>query len=314
MDRAGTTLSTVSRRGVLVGAAAIGAAVALRTRPASIAPRPVPVDRSYPNPEPLTSAVELESVRPQLLDASPIAAYRDSHIPGARHVWWQDTMELNSPYYGTVLKPDDGERDQTRRQQLLSRWQLRDGEPIVVYDRGDGSNAARVAWFLRFLNIQASVLDGGYAGWLALETPELEDSIGNPEKAIAEARPQEGFYLSVRETAGLLGVPGGRVVDVRTEEERTSGAMAGRTAPGIAWLPRNELVGASGLILPASELNQLLTLADLDMAASLIVTGDTGLDTALPWLALTLMDARVTICDGGWQQWADLPELPTVPL
>jgi thiosulfate/3-mercaptopyruvate sulfurtransferase len=301
---------------LLIGAGAVGGALALRDRSGSVSPRAVPASRSFLNPELLISPSDLASSRAQLLDASRLADFRDSHIPGARHVWWQDTMELNAPYYGMVLKPDDGERDQTRRQQLLQRWQVRTATPVVVYDRGGGSGAARVAWFLRFLGIDAAVLDGGLAGWLALDTSMQEITPLDRSGSVAAVTPLEGFYLSVRQTAGALTDTGAQVIDIRTASEQTGGAMADRTAPGVTWLPRDTLlVDSTGLIAPSDELRPLLIRSNVDLARKLVVIGDTGLDASIPWLVLSLMGAlSVAICDGGWQQWTDVSDLPTAPL
>jgi thiosulfate/3-mercaptopyruvate sulfurtransferase len=290
-------------------------ALAVRSRPSSVEPRALPPDRNFPATDLLVAPAELSSLPARLLDASDLADFRGEHIPGARHVWWQDTMELNSLWYGTVLKPDDGQSDQTRRQQLLDRWQVHAELPVVVYDRDDGSRAARVAWFLRFLSVPARVLDGGFAAWIALDETAravVPLSSANPT---ALSRPREGFYLDVLETAETLGQPDAQVIDIRTDRERSDGALAGLSAPGAAWLARDALIDESGLIVPPADLTMVITRPGVDLTRRLTLVGDTGPDTSVPWLALSLMGAAsVTICDGGWQQWADTPELPTAPV
>jgi thiosulfate/3-mercaptopyruvate sulfurtransferase len=300
---------------MLVGAAGIGAALAFRSRPTSVEPRAVPPDRNFPTADLLLPPAELASRPAQLLDASDLADHRGEHIPGARHVWWQDTMELNSLWYGAVLKPDDGQSDQTRRQQLLERWQVQADLPVVVYDRGDGSRAARVAWFLRFLSVPALVLDGGFAGWLALEESVRVPMQAGAAGTVAVASPLEGFYLSVSQVVEALNRPDVQIVDIRTDQERDEGAMPGESAPGALWLSRDELTGDLGLIKPPVELAVLIVQTGIDLGKQLVAIGDTGLDAAIPWLALSLMGASsVAICDGGWQQWADTAQLFTVPV
>jgi thiosulfate/3-mercaptopyruvate sulfurtransferase len=313
MDQLTRLFGSVTRRGLLVGTAGIGAALALRRRPASVEPRAVPPDRSFPTPELLVSPTGLTSQPARLLDASDLADFRGDHIPGARHVWWQDTMELNSLWYGTVLKPDDGESDQTRRQQLLERWQVVADVPVVVYDRDDGSRAARVVWFLRFLSVPAQILDGGFAGWLALDDQARRVTAAGTTGPFAVVTPRQGFYLSVSQVVEALNQPGVQIVDVRTSGERIDGAMPARTVPGTVWLRRDVLIDDRGLVRAPAELADLIAQAGIDLAGQLVMVGDTGLDASLPWLALSLMGAAsVAICDGGWQQWAETADLPTV--
>lgn len=320
MNLASRLFGSTSRRGLLVGAAGAGAALALRDRPTSVEPRVVPADRRFPVPELLISPHDLATRLagtnpPQLLDASALADFRGDRIPAARHVWWQDTMELDAPYYGMVLKPDDGLSDQTRRQQLLERWQIRTGSPIVVYDRNDGSRAARVAWFLRFLSTPALVLDGGLAGWLALDRSIRDVPANVPVGQIATVQPREGFYLFASEIAARLGQPGYQMVDVRTEAERHDDPMAGSTAPDAIWLPRNALVDETGLLMPADQLSALFVTNGIESASQLFLIGPTALECAMPWLAASLTGAaQITIVDGGWTEWADVPGLPSAPL
>ena len=102
----------ITRRGLLVGAGLVAAPFVIRSRPASVAPIALPADRTYPrgdlliSPKDLYQRIIVDRLPTRILDATDLATYRDRHIPGALHVWWQDTMELNATYYGMVLKPD----------------------------------------------------------------------------------------------------------------------------------------------------------------------------------------------------------------
>lgn len=309
--------SSITRRGLLIGAGLIAAPFVVRSRPATVEPIPVQADRSYPNANLLISPQTLHQQhiveqRPiRLLDATTLATYRKQHLPGAVHVWWQDTMELNSPYYGTVLKPDDGEADQGRRVRLLERWGIGPDSTVVVY--GDTTNmpAARVCWFLRFLGISAAVLDGGRAGWLGLPGP-MTDTVPRVDNVASRAiTPQQGFYLPARSVARRLTNPRTQLIDVREHAERDQGPYRGLSIPGALPLPRSTLISADGLIRPVAELAQILASAGIDPDADLMLIGPTGLDTAIPWLALCLLGANsVIITDGGWQEWVTNSDLP----
>jgi len=277
----------------------------------------VPANRVFPrndlliSPDALYQQIIVERQTVRLLDATKFATYRNGHLPGAVHVWWQDTMELNSPYYGTVLKPDDGDSDQGRRARLLQRLGISPTEGVIVYGDTTNMQAARVCWFLRFLGINTRVLDGGLAGWLGMNGPMTDQAPKVAEPSILTVSPRQDFYLNARAIAERQAEPGTQLIDLREAVEQDRGPYRDLTIPEAVILPRSSLVDGSGLIRPAAELEQISTSAGIDLTAHLILIGPTGLDAAIPWLAFSLIGADpVIIADGGWQEWIDQPDLP----
>jgi thiosulfate/3-mercaptopyruvate sulfurtransferase len=309
--------SGITRRGLLVGAGLVAAPFVIRARPASVEPVALPADRSYPRGDLLTSPKDLyqrifiDRLPTRILDATDLATYRDQHIPGALHVWWQDTMELNATYYGMVLKPDDGQSNQGRRRRFLERLGINAGDSVIVSGDSENTEASRVAWFLRFLGVDASLLDGGRAGWIGMSAP-MTDTVPNvSESANPAVNPQPNYYLFASEIASRLGQPGIQVIDLRNPDERNSGPYQLMSIPGAVDLTRSSLMGSDSLIRPAAELGQLFAQAGIDLTAQLMLVAPTGVEASLAWLALSLMGAAtVTISDGGWQEWAHQSGLP----
>jgi thiosulfate/3-mercaptopyruvate sulfurtransferase len=309
--------SGITRRGLLVGAGLIAAPFIVRSRPASVESVTVPAERAFPrsdllvSPQALYQRIFVDRQATRILDATDLATYRDRHIPGAIHAWWQDTMELNAPYYGMVLKPDDGASNQGRRIRFLERLGIGPDLPVIV--TGDTANqaAARVCWFLRFLGVPAMVLDGGRAGWLGAGYA-LTDTVPGIERTTnPSVSPQNDYYLFASEIADRMSQPGVQVIDVRNPDETAAGPYRGMQIPGAINIPRAALTDRTGLILAPGDLGQLLSLAGVDLSATLMLMAPTGLDAALPWLALSLMGARTVItADGGWQQWIDMTGVP----
>jgi thiosulfate/3-mercaptopyruvate sulfurtransferase len=220
-------------------------------------------------------------------------------------------MELNAPYYGTVLKPDDGDSDQGRRARLLQRLGINPDEEVIVYGDTTAMPAARVCWFLRFLGISAAVLDGGRAGWLGINGPMTDRAPDISETSAPRVLPRQDFYLNALKIAARLAEPRTQLIDVREARERERGPYRDLNIPGSVPLPRSTLVNAEGLIRPAVELRQITTSAGIDLTANLMLIAPTGLDAAIPWLALSLIGADpVIIADGGWREWIDQPGLP----
>ncbi len=311
-DRPLTTAMT--RRGLLVGAVGIGTAISIRWRAEAVRPTPIDTDRPFPDRSLLVSPTELSDLRSagpiNLLDASVLRNYRERHIPGARHVWWQDIMERNDEYFGTVLKPDD-DQSQGRRQKVLQRWYLAANAPTVVYDDGTGERACRVVWFLRFLGIDARLLDGGYRAWLGAGG---DHDSGGPQSAggdIAIANPRQDYYLTVTQTGSRIGQPATRVVDLREVEEAREGPARGFSIPGAARFPRSLVLEPGGRLRDPRSLAALLEQEAIRLDDHLILIAPTGLEACLAWVAFRAMGAPVvSICDGGWQEWVTKPGVP----
>ena len=247
----------------------------------------------------------------KVLAATDLTTYRQEHVPGASHVWWQDTMELNARYYGMVLKPDDNQGNQNRRVRFLERLGVSSIDSVVVYGENEPGYAARVCWFLRFLGINAAVLDGGQAGWLGINGSVTDHIPDTQESTDPIVTPQENYYLFAEEIANLSLAPGVQLIDLRETEERTKGPYRGLKIGGAIDVPRSHLVNELGLIRAAGELTRITQATGIDLGAQLILIAPTGLDAANAWLAFSLLGARtVTISDGGWQEWVEIPGLP----
>src|SRR5699024_3092608 len=85
-------------------------------------------------------AEQMESdTSPVVIDAGDPRHFAREHIPGAIHLWWQDTMNLNGRGYGeafslsapTSYRPDIGATQD---------------DDIVVHDNMSSIYASRIAW------------------------------------------------------------------------------------------------------------------------------------------------------------------------
>jgi thiosulfate/3-mercaptopyruvate sulfurtransferase len=307
----------VTRRGLVVGAGTVAVAIAGRSRATHLTPLTVQADRGLTGDPLLISAQSLrDTLAPdprsiQLLDASDLAGYRSRHIAGARHVWWQDTMELNAFWYGMVLKADDDAGHQGRRLDFLRHLGIDSNLSVVVYDDSQGNAAARVCWFLTFLGLSASVLDGGLRAWAGAGQKLTSDAPPTDQSAQSTVAPQEGFYLFADQIASRASAGAGQLVDCRTAKERTTGDLQDLAIPGALTLDRDQLLDSNDLLKDRAALSTLFSAAGIDLARTQYLIGPTAIDCSLLWLGLRLCGATtVTLCDGGWGQWRDTPGLP----
>lgn len=288
----------------------------LRTAPAAGA---VP---SYPgNSDPflLVDAAWLQSEGSdtRVLDASSLARYRDGHIPGAVHAWWQDTMDPNGAVYGTVLKPESNDPEPQRlRREWLEDIGVSPDRPVVAYDDEGGYRAARIVWTLRLLgHTRAGLLDGGLMAWQSaggsIETRE-NDAPRPPSTSVV---PQEGFYLVREQVMTRLADPRTLLVDVRTGGELAltfDDTVTPGTIDGAISLPWPELLDPSGAaLLQSSGLQDRVAASGLSADRLVILFGNFGTDTSLHWLALKLLGfPEVLVYDGGWVEWSSPPPTP----
>lgn len=317
----------ISRRAALAGA--VGLVLGACSLGGDL-PRPEAVtdSRTYPyatRPNLLVSAGEVaealasDPCGPRILDVRPIRGFRAGHIPGARHAWWQDTVERNAPSYGATLKPDDETGAQTRRLAVLSLWGTQPAQRVVVYDDHVSVEAARILWFLSFLGFsRVGMLDGGYAGWLAEDVGAVERPGAVASCPADEMSPRPGYYLMYEQVLNRLAEGGTVLLDVRTATElrdTVDGTVRPGTIPGaLAW-PWDELLDADRRLRPAAELTARASSLGLSPTQRVVLLGRFATDCALSWLALQLIGfPDVPTYDGGWMEWSAQPDAPVARL
>ena len=302
-----------------VGCVACGGAMPLAA-PATVAPFPgqtaVPllVDAGW-----LQAQLQGGEQRLLVLDLSALRRYRRGHIPGAIHGWWQDTMEVDDPVYGTVLQPDNY-TDQTQRRHLLEDLGIDDGIHVIAYDDDRGRWAARLVWFLRFLgHDKVSALDGGLAVWRgsggATESGEAKPP-DNPAPTIA---PRQGYSIGDKDMPEWRTDPRTLLLDVRTDDEArddVNNSLPIGRIPGAVSLPWTEtLRDGTGRLKAPQELAALLVSVGATPDRRIVLYARFGVETAQTWLVLALLGyPEFVIYDRGWAGWASTPGNEIAPL
>ncbi|GAA1667303.1 sulfurtransferase [Glycomyces endophyticus] len=124
-----------------------------------------------------TEAVRID-VRWTLGGPPKEAEYAAGHLPGA--VWLdfdRDVCGPPGPVGGRHPLPDP-----EALQAVLRTAGLNDGDPVLVYDDGDGMSAARTWWTLRWAGVEdVRVLSGGIGAWTAADLPLETQAPQRPE-------------------------------------------------------------------------------------------------------------------------------------
>jgi thiosulfate/3-mercaptopyruvate sulfurtransferase len=107
-------------------------------------------------------------------------------------------------------------------------------------------------------------------------------------------------------------------VDVRTPEEfagKSSRAKRKGHIPGAANLPRTDLVGPDGTMLPAEALRQKFAQAGVDESApEAIIYCNGGVSASYGLLAMKVAGLpNGTVYDGSWKDWGNDESKPIEP-
>jgi thiosulfate/3-mercaptopyruvate sulfurtransferase len=193
----------------------------------------------------------LLDVRWRLAGPPGIDSYRAGHLPGAQFV--DLDRDLAAPPGPGGRHPLPAAAD---FQAAMRRAGVRAGRPVVLYDDGDSTAAARGWWLLRYFgHDQVRVLDGGYRAWLAAGQPA--------EQRAAAARPGDFTarpgHLPLLDAAGAARLArGGVLLDARAAERyrgevEPADPVAGHI-PGAVSAPTAANVAPDGRFLDPAAL------------------------------------------------------------
>nr|WP_084076852.1 sulfurtransferase [Demequina sp. NBRC 110057] len=249
-------------------------------------------------------AVRLLDVRWSLARPDGRPAYLESHLPGAVYV----DLDADLAAHG---EPEDGRHplpDHGALQAAARRWGLNDGDTVVVYDDGPSLAAARAWWLLRHAGVDARILDGGLAAWVAdggpVESGGVEVEPGTmalawglmPVVDLAEAAtwPGHGILMDARAPERFRG------------ESEPIDPRAGHI-PGAVNVPTAGNVGADGRFLAREELAARFADAGVGHDSEVAVYCGSGVTAAHEIAALEVAGVRAALYPGSWSQWSNTP-------
>lgn len=242
----------------------------------------------------------------------PHDRFLSAHIPGARRF----DVEAFSDPEGALphMVPSQG-----RFARLIAALGVGNSSRVVLYDQVGLVGSARGWWLLGlFGHDDVQVLDGGLAGWRALDHP-IEAGDPAPVAAtrfIPRLRSERlvGLGDMIRIAAGERAAV---VVDARsrgrwdgTAPEPRAGLPGGHI-PGSASLPYGALLTEDRRMLPPTSLRNLFETAGIGSGSSVVTTCGSGLTASVLSLGLAVAGYPPgALFDGSWTEWASHPELP----
>lgn len=244
--------------------------------------------------------------------AAGLRAYREGHIPGARHADLDRVLAAPpTPQSGRHPLPD---------RHALAAWLGGEGvdeaTQIVAYDDAGGAFAARLWWLVRWLgHREVAVLDGGLRAWQAAGGALARGDEPRPaacdfpvRKPLVRAVDTEGVSaIACGSRAGLL-------VDARAStryrgQQEPLDPIAGHI-PGAINLPYADNLTPAGVFRSPAELRARFAGLDTDPSETVHYCGS-GVTACHNVLAMEHAGfAGSQLYPGSWSEWIRDPQRP----
>lgn len=247
----------------------------------------------------------------RVLDARSDEDYQHGHWPGAVRVPVTD-WEAAAKQVETDLANDQ------HWYMLIGALGIDGQQPVVVYDDGRMTEAARVWFILQHFGVPAAVLDGGWPSLAAQPDIQPETAPVVPMPAILRTSPgaHGPVGLVTRDTLRDQLGTATQIFDARTAAEFSGDDLRrnarGGHLPGARRIGHVDLLTAEGRLKSPQELRALLQGAGFQPGERIVTHCDGGGRAALA--ALAAVQAGFTQVDAYYLSFADWAKDESCPL
>lgn len=238
--------------------------------------------------------------------------YENAHIPGAFYFDIDLLSDPDSALPHTLPSSDFFTS-------CMQEFGVNTDDHIVVYDNSPLRSACRAWWMFRvFGHSRVSVLNGGWAAWMAGNNP-IEEATAEPGrngsfKAVLNPNllRHADDVLAVLNTANVPQIldPRGAPRFEGTVPEPRAGLRSGHI-PGAINVPFPLLFNDDAGLKPDADLQAIFEQAGADLNKPIVTSCGSGVTACNLALALyTLGKQDVAVYDGSWSEWGGLDHCP----
>ena len=228
-------------------------------------------------------------------------AWEQEHIPGSGFVdLIKEISDVNAKVRFTMPPA-------AQFAEAMSRLGVGEGTRVVLYDRAKTMWAARVWWMLRYFGFDsASILNGGWAKWMAEGRPVSQDSESFPP-GIFEPKTRPGLFTGKKEVLSALDNDRYRIIYALDPTR-----FDGQKIPGSQLVIAESLLDPeTGAFLPLDELKRNFSAVNALDGCSVITYCGGGIAASLDAFVLHLLGKQdVSVYDGSLTEWVSDETLP----
>ncbi len=228
-----------------------------------------------------------------VLDARPAPLYTAGHIPGARPIDFVSQKFIIRDAAGL-------ETLQKTVEQVARDAGLEAGRPVVVYDNGPETRAARAAWALEYAGFEVALLRGGFPAYQRSGLPiETQTPSWTPSSFVIKPRPE--LLATADEVRDRLQAGDALVLDARNGPE-----YQGAHIPGAKHFDWVRVMSNAGY-LSGDALEDAIQGISKDQ--EVIVHCQSGARSAALYHALKDRGYQVKNYVGSMNEWSSQPDL-----
>lgn len=229
-------------------------------------------------------------------------------IPGAVHINRERLVYGNKPVTGLLPPP-------AQLQTLFREIGLKKESRVVVYDDANSTWAARMIWTLDILGHEkATLVDGGFAEWLAAKLP-VENQYAQPAPSKINISIDLGLIAEKNAILDALNHNQLTIWDARSLDEYTgtkSMAKRGGHIPGATHYEWSRLLDERGRIRDLDVIRKELEEIGLTRNLEVITHCQTHRRSALTWFVgkKLLQFNNIRAYPGAWSEWGNADDTP----